>query len=99
VELCTYHKIPKATITIACDNILALQNSLDPNFITMIYDPDYDLIIAVKKKMKETCITWQYHHVHGQQDETKDLDHCEQLHIEMDSLAKHALSQPYQPPT
>lgn len=30
VELCTYHKTPKATITIACDNILALQTPLIP---------------------------------------------------------------------
>jgi hypothetical protein len=102
VELCKYHKLTSAKITIACDNISALKNSLDPDTNTTIYDPDFDLIIAIKRKMNESRITWQYRHVYGHQDENKektDLDRWDRLNIEMDTLAKYTLSQPYQSST
>jgi hypothetical protein len=96
IELCKYHSIKEASITIACDNISALLNSLDQDSYTSILDPDHDLITAIQKLLQTPGITWLYRHVRGHQDDKKainELDHWEKLNIEMDALAKHTLAQ------
>jgi hypothetical protein len=102
VELCKYHSIKEATITIACDNLSALSNSLDSDNYTSIQDPDHDLIIAIQKLLLSPGITWLHRHVRGHQDDKKDssaLDRWEKLNIEMDALAKRTLSQPHSLPS
>jgi hypothetical protein len=102
VELCKYHSIKEASITIACDNLSALMNSLDPDTYTSIQDPDHDLIIAIQKLLLSPGITWLHRHVRGHQDDKKDisaLDRWEKLNIEMDALAKLTLSQPHSLPS
>ncbi len=92
----------EATITIACDNLSALLNSLDPDTYTSIQDRDHDLIIAIQKLLLTPGITWLHRHVRGHQDDKKDisaLDRWEKLNIEMDALAKRTLSQPHSLPS
>ncbi len=94
VELCTFHDIKYGSITIACDNFSALTNSLEDDSYTSIWDPDHDLIVAIKNKILELPITLLYHHAWGHQDDKKSdckLDRWKKLNIEMDDLAKQTL--------
>jgi hypothetical protein len=53
--------------------------------------PDHDIIFAIRNKMRQTKTQWQYTHVRGHQDDKKDtqeLNHLEQLNVEMDALGK-----------
>jgi hypothetical protein len=67
-----FQKLEHASITIACDNLSALNNALDTPIAISIRDPDHDLLFAIRQTMQAYPITRYRHHVYGHQD-TKTL--------------------------
>ncbi len=94
-EIFKLNHIANAKITIACDNISALHQALNKEQPITSKHLDHDLLLAIRKKMKQFTIQWLYMHIRGKQDEkkmTNELNHLEVLNVEMDLLAKKALS-------
>ncbi len=89
--ICSLYSLQSGAITIACDNISALTNSLDDLKRPKITSAEHDLLYAIKKKLSSLPIVYWMHHVKGHQDDMlpkEDLDRWSLLNIEMDSLAK-----------
>jgi hypothetical protein len=92
--LCSVHNLKSGRITIACDNISALNATMDVWRTPKITDAEFDLIYAIKNRLSILPISVASHHLKGHQDATmpmKDLDHWSLLNIEMDRVAKEAL--------
>jgi hypothetical protein len=93
-EICKFHNVSKAKITVACDNISALHQALDTSNIITSKNPDHDLLFAIREKMRNCNVQWSFTHVKGHQDDNKEaheLNRLEVLNIEMDQLAKQTL--------
>lgn len=87
---------------IACENLSALSNNLDPGNYISITDPDHNSVIAIQKLLQSPGINWLHRHVRGPQDEKKESSepgHWEKLNIEMDTMSKYMLSQPHNCPS
>lgn len=78
-------------ITVGCDGLSALNKArlktdfIDPN------EPHFDLIMAIRHICNESSWTWDWIHVKGHQDASKqehDLDAWSKWNIQMDSEAK-----------
>ncbi len=94
VTLCKLYDIPNASIKIACDNLLALNNALDKTISISTKDPEHVLLFDIRSLLDQHPILWKRHLVHGHQDSkkaTEDLDKWECLNVEMDTLAKATL--------
>jgi hypothetical protein len=92
--ICSLYSIQTGGITIACDNILAFQNSFEDHKLPRLSKVDHDLLYAIKNKL--SCLPNAFHHLHikGHQDDKipeGDLDRWSLLIIEMDALAKSAM--------
>ncbi len=59
--LCSLHHLTSGKITIACDNISALNNSLDTSRSQKILDAEHDLIYAIKNQLAPIPISYQSH--------------------------------------
>jgi hypothetical protein len=93
-EICKFHNVSEAKITVACDNVSALHQALDTSHIITSKNPDHDLLFAIREKMRQCNVQWSFTHVKGHQDDNKaahDLTRLEVLNIEMDQLAKQTL--------
>jgi hypothetical protein len=91
-ELCDLYRITSGSITIGCDNEKCLWMSIDkPGSITP-RSKSFDLLSAIRQKIRTIPITVHSHWVKGHQDNyalhSSRLDLWARLNIEMDSLAK-----------
>lgn len=61
---------------------------------------DYDLLSAIKTKLRASPVQWDHRHVKGHQDDdgTKILDRWEMLNTEMDGIAKTIWALQYDEP-
>jgi hypothetical protein len=93
-EIYKFHHLTEGQITVACDNISALNLAFDTTQIITSKHPDHDLLFAIRHKLQQSKLRWNHTHVRGHQDDKKleqDLNRLELLNIEMDKLAKSAL--------
>ena len=91
-DICKYHHIDKGSITIACDGESALYRSMDEESRVKSKQKQFDIITAIKSKLRSSQITWRWRHVHGHQDTKKGLtydqmDRWAQLNTIVDRLA------------
>jgi hypothetical protein len=96
ITLCKLHQIQSGSITIACDNISALNNAMQHDHLPSLSQAEYDFIYVIKQKLQMLPISYSVKHVKGHQDNggpTKRLDRWSLLNIEMDALAKSILEQ------
>jgi hypothetical protein len=94
--ICSTHNIQSGAITIACDNLSVIQNSLDNYKPPRLTKAEFDLLYAIKKKLSDLPISYHLQHVKGHQDRYTSVDKLDRLsilNIEMDSLAKSVLHQ------
>jgi hypothetical protein len=84
------HKLIGA-ITVGCDGLSALnQASKQYDFINP-NEPQFDVIMAIRRLIADSSWTWTWRHVKGHQDASnkfKDLDEWSQWNIQMDARAK-----------
>ena len=87
--LCQRHQLTTGSVTIACDNLQAL-NVLQPWFVPNVTDSNFDLVNALWSTLKALPIEVLPQHVKGHQDKfgLNHLSRLERLNVEMDSLAK-----------
>ncbi len=88
--ICTLYNIHSGQITIACDNLQALQ-VFDIEFIPDVKHRNFDLVTSIYELLQTSPIRWNPHHVKGHQDRYKawhQLSHEAQLNTYVDSLAK-----------
>ena len=88
--ICQTHNIHQGSITVACDNMQALQ-IFHPDFLPDPSAQNFDMVHAVWTQMKTNPIKWNGVHVKGHQDSRHlygALTRMELLNIEMDALAK-----------
>lgn len=86
-EICKFHHVSEAKITVACDNISALHQALDTSQVITSKNLDHDLLFAIWDKMRHCNVQWSFIHVKGHQDDNKaahELNRLEVLSIEMD---------------
>jgi hypothetical protein len=79
------------SITVGCNGLSALRQAqkstdfVDPN------TPQYDLIMAIRTVISQSCWQWDWIHVKGHQDDTNGLEELDQWslwNIQMDAEAK-----------
>jgi len=88
-NLCHYHKIQEGLITIACDNMSALEWSTDTTTTLSITRSDNDILCAIQHVLSKMPISWHSVHVRGHQDDThNELTWLETLNCKMDNKAK-----------
>ena len=90
--VCKVFKITQGKITVGCDGIEALKSVFlegEENEIDISH-PDYDMVSAIQKLIRESPIEWCWRHMKGHQDDDGSavLDKWAELNIEMDNLAK-----------
>jgi hypothetical protein len=66
--LCEAHSISLGSITVGCDNLLALQ-VLDYDYSFSPTQKDFDLLSAIQWKIRHIPIQWYGHNVYGHQDD------------------------------
>ena len=91
-DLCEHHNITRGAVTIACDGESALYKSMDEQHRIKSKHKHFDLIMAIKSKLKTSPITWHWRHVHGHQDikhgiTFEEMDRWAQLNMIVDRLA------------
>ena len=88
-HLCNHYSLTEGMITLACDNIKAL-DTLSPTFLPHPRQANFDLVSAVVALRKALPITIIPEHVRGHQDtkSTGTLTRLEILNVRMDQLAK-----------
>jgi hypothetical protein len=78
-------------ITVGCDGLSALnQASKQYDFINP-NEPQFDVIMDIRRLIADSSWTWKWRHVKGHQDESnkfEDLDEWSQWNIQMDANAK-----------
>ena len=89
-QVCNVHDISEGAATVACDGKEALSMALDP---ARPLDPkcsDFDLLSAIRAKVRKMPITIVPHWVWGHQDSTPgaSLDEWAEMNVQMDSRAK-----------
>ena len=85
-EICKFQQIIEAKVTVVCDNISALNQALDTTMLTTSKHPDHDLLFAMRNKMQQSNVQWNYIHVRGHQEDKKqshELSRLELLNFEM----------------
>ncbi len=93
-EICKFHHLTEGQITVACDNISALNLAFNTTQTITTKHPDHDLLFAIQHKMRQSKVRWYHMHVRGNQDDKKseqELNRLELLNIEMDKLAESTL--------
>ena len=87
--MCTHHEITDGHITIACDNMRAME-SLKPGFNPQPRHANFDLASTVVAVARSLPMTIHAEHVKGHQDTnaSTELTLLEQLNVHMDALAK-----------
>jgi hypothetical protein len=84
-----YHLI--GDVMVGCDGLSALrQASKQLDFINP-NEPQFDVIMAIRRLIADSSWSWQWRHVKGHQDEfnkVDDLDKWSQWNIKMDAQAK-----------
>jgi hypothetical protein len=78
-------------VNVGCDGLSALQQCFDEDHYFTSGKPDFDLIIAARRRIAEfPGLHWCSNHVEGHQDDDKEavLDEWAQQNVEMDTLAK-----------
>ena len=88
--ICEVHNVTTGQITVACDNITALE-VFDDEFQPHPKQANFDLTSSVYNLIKLSPIKWNHQHVKGHQDEqgpVSNLTRLERLNVEMDELAK-----------
>jgi hypothetical protein len=89
-KLMKHHQLDQGGVTMACDCLWALRNIFEHKF-DKPSQPHYDLVHSCRLLITLSPVTWHSHHVCGHQDDHgryQDLDRCEQLNVDMDTLAK-----------
>jgi hypothetical protein len=79
------------TINIGCDGLSALEQCFDEDKYFTSRKPDFDLVIAVRRRLAEfPGLMWCANHIEGHQDDDNDavLDEWAQQNVDMDTLAK-----------
>jgi hypothetical protein len=56
--LYNHYNLAQASITVACDNLSALNNALDKSIEISIKDPDHDLLFTIRHLMEIHPIIW-----------------------------------------
>jgi hypothetical protein len=91
-EICKLYDIQSGNITIGCDNEKCLWMSIDKPGSLSTRSKSFDLLSAIRHKIRNLPITVNSHWVKGHQDNfalhPSRLDLWATLNIEMDSLAK-----------
>ena len=93
--LCKIHHVTTGSIEIGLDGKSSLDRVLDEEDPTP-KDPSYDLIISIRRKIKQLPITIRGRHIEGHQDDPskgplRPIDRWGLLNITMDARAKHYL--------
>ena len=94
--LCKLHHITSGTVTVACDGLAALRNSMEHEGEVPPTTQHFDLIMAIRTWMKKSPVTWKTKHVKGHQDDKNPmhvLDRWATLNQAMDLRAKARLRQ------
>ena len=89
-QVCEEHDVRSGSVTIACDGQEALLRSVVYERPVDCTFSDFDLISAIRSKIKSLPVTVRGHWVEGHQDDLHDrpLDIWAQLNIWCDALAK-----------
>ena len=94
-DICLQHKITDGCIEIGCDGEQAVYKAFDTDRSLTPRSNDFDLLTAIRAKVKKSPLTWKYRWIKGHQDDNKwhpaargGLDRWALLNIEMDHLAK-----------
>jgi hypothetical protein len=88
-EICAMHQIQEGSITIYCDNTMAL-DIFDADYLPDPNRPNFDLEGACWALKNKTPITWKAEHVKGHQDRVAPvhmLPRQARLKIEVDQAA------------
>jgi hypothetical protein len=78
-------------VNIGCDGLSALEQCFDEDQYFTSSRPDFDLVIAVRRRLAEfPRLNWCANHIEGHQDDDKDavLDEWAQQNVQMDTSAK-----------
>ena len=80
----------RTIIKVGCDCLSAIRVITTEWEADTAQTPHGDLIHAVRSAIRQSRITWHFHHVRGHQDTKKgaQLDHWEQMNVDMDERAK-----------
>jgi hypothetical protein len=88
--LCARYSITSGALEVGLDGDQAMKNIFG-NWPLHPKQADYDLLKDLRKKIKESPVTWTGRWVEGHQDDQlqfEDLDRWSQLNVECDGLAK-----------
>ena len=81
-------QIRKGAIHIACDNLMALNNSFVYGQRAPVTASDFDILWAIYDLRSQITTEITFEHVYGHRDkDTKDLTHLEQLNVQMNKRA------------
>jgi hypothetical protein len=70
--LVDYYEVPNGTVELACDGIQALECVFDMDKSVTAANNSYDLILAMRKMIVGSRITWKHQHVKGHQGVPRD---------------------------
>ncbi len=98
-KLCFFHDFQEGTIELGCDGLSTLDSVFEKGVQLLQDIPSYDLVAAILRFRRSSCLSWRYRHVKGHQDEGSGvLDSWAMGNILMDSRTKqhllHAMSSP-----
>jgi len=86
-KLFQFYHISNGSITLACDGLLALQQST-PTSLQLCPDTScYDIICAIRQLRLTSPLEWRSWHVEGHQDDfnlVENLDRWGQLNVKAD---------------
>ncbi|MFN9981748.1 MAG: hypothetical protein ACK53Y_17615, partial [bacterium] len=92
-KFCSFYSLSEGVIEIGCDGLSALDSVFEKGDQLFHDVPSFDLVASILKLRRKSCLTWQYRHVKGHQDQgSGPLDFWALGNILMDSRAKQHLS-------
>ena len=80
------------TVQVGCDGKSALEKCFDPEVHANCSTPDFDMIIAIRRRLHQfNRIQWKHEHIMGHRDDDtpfEELTEMEQANVRMDRRAK-----------
>jgi len=98
--ICKMYEIEQGQVEFACDGLQALERCAELNHRIRPRQPQFDLIEATRKVMKDAPIKWSSRHVKGHQDNFYGpLDQWAHMNVFCDTVAKLHWADTTQHPT
>lgn len=94
-HLCSAHDIHQGTVQLGCDGLNAIQVIESTYEVCKSNRRHFDIIQAITDAIKDSPLTWEFHHVKAHQDDTKDFEDLsfhEQLNVIADDQAKQHMA-------